>query len=78
MRWDGPSGTITTGFLTPGRGRFVHAVEPRGLSPREGARLQGYPDSYSFENTSEAFQVSNYSTADTNDVIRVRTEVVVP
>ncbi|MDB0005837.1 DNA cytosine methyltransferase [Ilumatobacteraceae bacterium] len=52
MRWDGPSGTITTGFLTPGRGRFVHAVEPRGLSPREGARLQGYPDSYSFENTS--------------------------
>lgn len=52
MKWDGPAGTITTGFLTPGRGRFIHAKEPRGLTPREGARLQGYPDSYSFENSS--------------------------
>jgi len=52
MKWDSPAGTITTGFLTPGRGRFIHAKEPRGLTPREGARLQGYPDSFSFESSS--------------------------
>lgn len=46
MRWDRPSGTLTTGFLTPGRGRFVHPLEPRVLTPREAARIQGFPDPY--------------------------------
>ena len=46
MRWDRPSGTLTTGFLTPGRGRFVHPLRPRVLTPREAARIQGFPDSY--------------------------------
>lgn len=45
---DQPSGTITTGFLSPGRGRYVHPTERRGLTPHEGARLQGFPDSYDF------------------------------
>ncbi len=43
---DRPSQTITTGFLSPGRGRFVHPTRPRGLTVREGARLQGFPDDY--------------------------------
>ena len=44
MYADKPSATITTGFQSPGRGRYVHPVERRGLTPREGARLQGFPD----------------------------------
>ena len=48
MKWDQPSGTITTGFMTPGRGRFVHPLKPRVLTPHEAARLQGFPDGYNF------------------------------
>jgi DNA (cytosine-5)-methyltransferase 1 len=48
MRPDLPSGTITTGFMTPGRGRFIHPTRPRVLTAHEAARIQGFPDSYSF------------------------------
>lgn len=48
LQWDQPAGTITTGFMTPGRGRYVHPSEPRALTPREGARLQGFPDTFRF------------------------------
>ena len=43
---DKPSGTITTGFLSPGRGRFIHPTQRRGLTPHEGARIQSFPDSF--------------------------------
>lgn len=46
MRADQPCQTITTGFLSPGRGRYVHPTQPRGLTLREGARLQGFADDY--------------------------------
>lgn len=47
-RLDGnkPAGTITTGFLSPGRGRFIHPHEPRMITTREAARLQCFPDWY--------------------------------
>lgn len=45
---DRPAPTITTGFLTPGRGRYIHPTERRVLTPREAARLQGFPDDYDF------------------------------
>ena len=48
MKRDAPAPTITTGFMTPGRGRFIHPTERRTLSPKEAARLQGFPDAYSF------------------------------
>ena len=48
MRRDAPAQTITTGFMTPGRGRYVHPTRRRTLTPREAARLQGFPDSYRF------------------------------
>jgi DNA (cytosine-5)-methyltransferase 1 len=48
LRWDEPAGTITTGFLSPGRGRYIHSKERRGLTPHEAARLQGFPDSFVF------------------------------
>lgn len=48
MRPDEPAQTITTGFMTPGRGRYVHPTQRRTLTPREAARLQGFPDTYRF------------------------------
>jgi DNA (cytosine-5)-methyltransferase 1 len=46
---DAPAGTITTGFMTPGRGRYVHPTQMRTLTPHEAARIQGFPDSYRFQ-----------------------------
>lgn len=45
---DRPAPTITTGFMTPGRGRYIHPTRRRVLTPREAARLQGFPDTYDF------------------------------
>lgn len=48
LRKDEPAPTITTGFLSPGRGRYIHPTQKRVITPREAARLQGFPDSYDF------------------------------
>lgn len=48
LSWDKPSQTITTGFLTPGRGRYIHPSKKRVLTPREAARIQGFPDWFDF------------------------------
>lgn len=48
MKWDEPAQTITGGFLTPGRGRFIHPGVRRTMTPHEAARLQSFPDSYEF------------------------------
>ena len=48
LKWDSPSPTITTGFLTPGRGRYIHPRQRRTLTPHEAARIQAFPDSFDF------------------------------
>ena len=48
MHWTKPSQTITTGFLTPGRGRHIHPLRPRVITPREAARIQSFPDTFGF------------------------------
>lgn len=48
MRWDEPAPTLTTQFYGFGSGRFGHPSQARGLSLREGAILQGFPQCYSF------------------------------
>ena len=48
MYWDRPAQTITTGFMSAGRGRYVHPLERRTILAREAARLQGFPDAYRF------------------------------
>ena len=49
LDWDKPSGTITSGYMCSGRGRFTHPDLGRTLTPMEAARLQGFPDSYDWK-----------------------------
>tara|TARA_B100000579_G_scaffold304083_1_gene253919 strand:- start:1104 stop:2894 length:1791 start_codon:yes stop_codon:yes gene_type:complete len=49
LNWDKPSGTITSGYMCSGRGRFTHPDKGRTLTPIEAARLQGFPDSYDWK-----------------------------
>ena len=48
MKPGDPAPTITTGFMSPGRGRFIHPIRRRTLTPREAAILQGFPSTYRF------------------------------
>ncbi len=48
---DRPSTTITRNFGTPSSSRCIHPRADRGLTTREGARLQSFPDSYQFTGT---------------------------
>lgn len=59
--WDLPAPTITTHFTSIGCGRYAHPSQDRGLSIREGARLQSFPDNYIFTGRigSMARQVGN-------------------
>lgn len=47
--WDKPAVSITARCRTPSCGRYVHPEQPRGLSVREAALLQGFPKTYQFE-----------------------------
>lgn len=48
MRYEEPAPTLTTQFFGFGNGRFGHPTQARGLSLREGALLQGFPEEYKF------------------------------
>lgn len=48
MHWDRPAPTITGGFASCGRGRFVHPLQERTLTPHEAARVQFFPDFFDF------------------------------
>lgn len=51
LRWDGQCPTITGGFDSYTRGRYGHPLQNRPLTPREAARLQGFPDEHVFYGT---------------------------
>ena len=48
MKWDDVAPTLTTGCTDITRGRFAHPEQNRGITLREAARLQSFPDSYMF------------------------------
>ena len=43
-----PSTTLTVNFVHPASNRCIHPLQDRALTPREGARIQSFPDSYKF------------------------------
>ncbi len=45
---DEPSVTITVNFVHPASNRCIHPIADRALTPREGARLQSFDDSFRF------------------------------
>lgn len=46
-----PSTTITNNLATPSALRCIHYEQDRALTPREGARIQSFPDWYQFDGT---------------------------
>lgn len=51
LEWNGLCPTITGGFDSFTRGRYGHPLQDRALTPREAARIQGFPDNFAFEGT---------------------------
>jgi len=48
MKWDDVAPTITGGCLNPSKGRFIHPVADRAITPREASLLQSFPKGYRF------------------------------
>ena len=46
-----PSTTLTVNFVHPASNRCIHPLQDRALTPREGARIQSFPDSFQFHGT---------------------------
>lgn len=44
-----PAPTMTTACINPSKGRFVHPTEDHGITVRQAARFQTFPDSFNFE-----------------------------
>jgi len=45
---DRPSVTLTVNFVNPSSNKCIHPFQNRALTPREGARIQGFPDKFNF------------------------------
>ncbi|WP_254838636.1 DNA cytosine methyltransferase [Natronomonas marina] len=43
-----PSVTMTVNFVHPASNKCIHPYQNRALTPREGARIQSFPDSFEF------------------------------
>ena len=46
--WDRPALTIRTEFHKPEKGRTLHPDQDRPITPRDAARLMGFPDDHAF------------------------------
>ena len=59
--WDRPSVTIRTEFFKPEKGRYLHPEQDRPITHREAARIQSFPDDFSFfgSKTEIARQIGN-------------------
>lgn len=48
LQWHQQAQTITSGFGSIGQGRYMHPDRLRALTAHEAARIQGFPDYFSF------------------------------
>ncbi|MEQ2564112.1 DNA cytosine methyltransferase [Ventrimonas sp. CLA-AP-H27] len=53
LYWDRPSITITHYARNPASGRYIHPEQDRGLTAREAAILQSFPDGFVFTGKSD-------------------------
>ena len=61
LAWDEPAPGLTTRCISYSNGRFGHPEQDRAITVREAARLQGFPDSFTFTGSlnSMARQIGN-------------------
>lgn len=61
MTWNEPAPTLTSGCSNPSKGRFIHPEQDRGITLREAARIQTFPDGHVFfgNKTSIEYQIGN-------------------
>lgn len=61
LRWNEPSVTIRTEFFKPEKGRYLHPEAHRPITHREAARIQCFPDEFTFKGskTEIAKQIGN-------------------
>ena len=59
LRYDEPAQTLTSGFGSPGQGRYIHPTRSRTLLPHEAARLQFFPDSFDFSSVKLRTSLAN-------------------
>ena len=48
LSWGAPAQTLTSGFGSIGQGRYMHPELARALTAHEAARIQGFPDYFTF------------------------------
>lgn len=53
LKWTDPAQTITSGFGSIGQGRYMHPSAVRALTAHEAARIQGFPDYFTFTSVSK-------------------------
>lgn len=56
-----PAPTMTTACINPSKGRFVHPTEHHGITVRQAARIQTFPDNFVFKGglTAAGRQIGN-------------------
>jgi DNA (cytosine-5)-methyltransferase 1 len=58
IKADEPAQTITSGFTSPGQGRYTHPTKVRTITPHEAARLQFIPDFFNFSSATNRRSLS--------------------
>lgn len=60
MNMNAPAQTITSGFGSMGQGRYIHPTRRRLITAHEAARIQGFPDFFSFESENSISAVRKF------------------